>query len=62
MTSLTSSHHILDKHTIIYMFCSKWTSHRISHQCEISSEKSILKKQINTSIYIEHSAPNCHVI
>jgi len=28
---MTSSHQILDKHIIVDVFCSKWTSHRISH-------------------------------
>jgi len=46
MTSLTSSHQILDKHTIVDMFWSKWNSHCIPHltlrlRCEIA-EKSIL--------------------
>jgi hypothetical protein len=41
LTSLTSSHQILDKHTTVYMFCSKWISDRISHlrlrfRCDIA--------------------------
>jgi len=28
---MTSHYQILDKHTIIDMYCSKWTSHCISH-------------------------------
>jgi hypothetical protein len=32
MTSLTSRYQILDKHTIVFMFCLKKTSKRISHR------------------------------
>jgi len=53
---MTSLYQILDKHTIIDMLCSKWTSYCISHlrlrfrwHC---SEKFILAKKINDSIYI----------
>ena len=31
MTSLASSHQILDKHTIVDIIYSKWISHSISH-------------------------------
>jgi len=41
MMLLTSPYQILDKHTIIDMFCPKWTSHIISHlrlhlQCNVA--------------------------
>ena len=42
---------ILDKHTNIDMICSKWTS-QASHSMWYCSEKSVLEKQINDSIYI----------
>jgi hypothetical protein len=52
---MTSRYQILDKDTIIDMFRTKLTSHRISHlglrpRCDIA-DKSILAKQINDSIY-----------
>jgi hypothetical protein len=41
LTSFTFLLHLLNKHTIIDMFCSKWTFHLISHlmvylQCDIA--------------------------
>ena len=51
---VTSLYQILDKHTIIYMFCSKWISHLISYlmirlRC---SEKSVFAKEIHDNIYL----------
>ena len=66
-TIMMSSHQILYntimmssdlyKHTNFDMFCSIWTSLRISHfrlrhWCEIALEKSILTNKINNSIYM----------
>ena len=50
---------ILDKHTIVDMFCLKWACLRTSHLRASSSmrdcsEKSILTKQINDSIYLSN--------
>ena len=54
---MTSLYQIIDKHAVIYMLCSKWTSHCISHlrlhpSMRDYSKKSILAKQINDSIYL----------
>jgi hypothetical protein len=53
MTSLTSCYQILDTHTIFDMLCSKWTSYHISGFSSMwyFSEKSMLSKQINDSIF-----------
>ena len=52
---MTSRYLIFDKHTLIDIFCLKWTSHRISH---FRLRKSILVKQISDSIYL---GDNCIV-
>ena len=51
MMSLTSSHQILKKHTIVDMFNSKWTFHA-SPLMRDYSDQSILAKQINDNIYL----------
>ena len=52
---MTSRYLIFDKHTLIDIFCSKLTSHRITH---FRLCKSILVKQISDSIYL---GDNCIV-
>ena len=67
--SIISPHYqILDKLTIVDMFCCKWTSYLICLTSEVSpsmcycSEKSILTKKINDSIYICHQLSSISAI
>jgi hypothetical protein len=59
---MTSSYQILDKHTIVYMVCLKWTSqsnntfHALPSM-RYCSEKSFLAKQINDGPHTK--SPSC---
>jgi len=56
MMSLTPRYQILDKHTIVNMFYSKWTSHRISRlrlrlRCDIALRNPFSQNK-STIVYI----------
>ena len=56
VTSLTSSHQILNKHTIKDIVCSKWTSHLISHLrlwCDIALRNPFSLNKINDNIFTQ---------